>query len=42
MRGRASTVELDAKPFDWDYLDLLRNDKSFRSALERIYDSNDA
>jgi len=37
MAGRRSTVELDSKPFDWDYLDLLRNDKSFLSALERIY-----
>ena len=42
MRGRASTVELDAKPFDWDYLDLLRKDKSFLSALERIYDYKEA
>jgi hypothetical protein len=42
MRGRASTVELDAKPFDWDYLDLLRKDKSFLSALERIYDTKEA
>lgn len=38
MAGRRSTVELDSKPFDWDYLDLLRNDKSFLSALERIYE----
>lgn len=42
MAGRRSTVELDSKPFDWDYLDLLRNDKSFLSALERIYDSKEA
>lgn len=42
MAGRRSTVELDSKPFDWDYLDLLRKDKSFLSALERIYDSKEA
>ena len=42
MRGRVATVELDAKSFDWDYLDLLRNDKSFLSALDRIYDTKEA
>ena len=42
MAGRRSTVELDSKPFDWDYLDLLRNDKSFLSALERIYGGKQA
>jgi len=42
MRGRASTVELDAKPFDWDYLDLLRKDSSFLSALNRIYQNKEA
>lgn len=40
--GHMSTVELDAKPFDWDYLTPLREDKSFLSALERIYHNKEA
>ena len=41
-RGRVSTVELNGKPFDWDYLTPLREDESFISALQRIYQHKEA
>jgi hypothetical protein len=40
--GHKTTVQLDSKPFDWDYLSILRKDSSFLSALNRIYQNKEA